>query len=576
MILLQIATDTINSTSATNGFSFFGLTLLQIEKVIIFGIIALQLFRTYRKTTNIYQLKNIFDYPLEVKNGFIEKELLNNNEATIDDIIFDEEDNSFADQIQDDDNIVKITIVKSLSDNSIMKRIEKSINTYLLNNYGANVNFSIIKDMIDREVEAKDEEINQSIPTPLYLGLAATMFGIIFGLAAMPNIEGENFIAAINILINGVKWAMVASVSGLLLTTILSSFVYKKAKNKILLNKNKQLSYLQAELLPELIKAEDTGVSGLKASLDRFAREAKSITDNVRIAAVNTGQNITDQLFVLEKVDKLDVTRITKTNLELFDRLDNNMKAFNKFSKNVSIIADISNNLKDFASRTGAIDTVANQINSSLQESQKLSRFLTEHFEKIEASGNQALKAVNYSDSHFRDAIVKLREEIDTRIAKINKNANDHESQIQEVYDTIGKKLDTITSKHLDEFKSAYSDAVPNFKKLNHLEILQPIKETLDHSFSDSKNDSYDLINQVNNIKDLLNKESNNRQDNQTLEKAISDLSVAITGKKLVVGEENKKSNIFKNIELSLRIIGWTVIIAIGVYSILSHFKLIT
>ena len=573
-MLLQTAIDTVNnSTSATNNFSLFGFTLLQIEKVIIFGIIALQLFRTFRISTNIFELSNIFNFPLEVKNGFIEKELLNSNEATIDDIIFDEEDNSFANEIENDDNIKKITIVKSLSNNPIMNRIEESINTYLLNNYGANVNFSIIKDMIDREVEAKDEEINQSIPTPLYLGLAATMFGIIFGLASMPNIEGDNFITAINILINGVKWAMVASVSGLLLTTILSSFVYKKAKSKILLNKNQQLSLLQAELLPELNKAEDSGVSGLKQSLDLFSRKATKIVDNVNIAALNTGQNIKDQLRVLEKVDQLKVTRVTKASVELFDRLDNNMIAFNKFSKNVSIIAEISENLKQFANRTGAIDTVANQIGTSLEESQKLSRFLSEHFDKIEESGNQAISAVNYSDAHFRDAIEKLTEETDNRISKINKNANDHETKLQDTYDEIGKKLNTITSQHLNEFRSAYADVVPKFEKLNHLEILKPIKESIDHSFSDSKNDSYDLINQVNNIKDLLNKESNNRQDNQNLEKAISDLSVAITGKELVVGEENKKSDIFKNIELSLRIIGWTVIITIGTYTILTHFN---
>ena len=293
--------------------------------------------------------------------------------------------------------------------------------------------------------------------------------------------------------------------------------------------------------------------------------------DNVNIAALNTGQNIRDQIKVLEKVDQLKVTRVTKASLELFDRLDNNMKAFNKFSKNVSIIADISDNLKQFATRTGAIDNVANQINTSLQESQKLSRFLTEHFEKIEDSGQQALNAVNYSDAYFRDAIEELTRETNTRISKINNSANDHEVKIQEVYDTIGEKLNTITSQHLNEFRSAYADAVPNFKKLNHLEILKPIKETLDHSFSDRKNDSYDLMEQVNNIKQHLHKEADNKQDNQQLEKAINDLSVAITGKEL----PTERSNVLKNMELSLRIIGWTVIISIGVYTILMHFKLI-
>ena len=71
--------------------------------------------------------------------------------------------------------------------------------------------------------------------------------------------------------------------------------------------------------MPELIKAEDTGVSGLKASLDRFAREATKISDKVNSAALNTGTNIKAQQDILTRVEKLDMTRISKVNLEIFD-----------------------------------------------------------------------------------------------------------------------------------------------------------------------------------------------------------------------------------------------------------------
>ena len=151
------------------------------------------------------------------------------------------------------------------SGTGIIRRIKEDINLYLLNNYGAAVNFSIIKDIIDREVDVMDEEISNSLPTPLYLGLAATMVGIIFGLFAMPELDGQHFSEGIDALVNGVKLAMLGSLSGLACTTILSSFVYKNARRQISRDKNEQISYLQATLLPELVRAEDTGVSGLKA-----------------------------------------------------------------------------------------------------------------------------------------------------------------------------------------------------------------------------------------------------------------------------------------------------------------------
>jgi len=357
------------------------------------------------------------------------------------------------------------------------------INTYLVNNYGAAVNFSIIKDIIDREVDVKDDEINQSIPTPLYLGLAATMLGIIFGLMAMPDInaDGENFTSGINSLIKGVKFAMGASLLGLILTTILSSGYYKRAKRKVQKEKNDQLSYLQAKLLPELIKAEDTGVSGLKHSLDKFSIQATKIVDNVRIASVNTNSNLFAQQKVLDRIEKLDMTKVSRVNLDLFSKLDENMDTFNKFSEYLSTMKEISLNLKDFANRTVAVDSIATQIGSSLDNSNKLTKFLTSHIEKIESSGIQALSAVNLADVHFRDAIDKLKEESDKRISIMNDNSNLHDSHLKEIYERIGKDLDKITTEHISKFQKSYEGAVPQFEQLNNLKELLPIKTTIEN-----------------------------------------------------------------------------------------------
>ena len=573
MIFLQTSSEISQSNNMPEGFSFLGISAFEIELFILIVIIIVQIYRFVRIRINIYEFKNIFETPLRVNKGYIEKELLRNNTATIEDVIFEEsEDNTITDQIVDDD-IVKITLINTSSINKVSKRVKKNINNYLLNNYGANVNFSIIKDMIDREVDVKDEGISQSIPTPLYLGLAATMSGIIFGLMSMPDINGGNFTEGINALINGVKWAMGASLLGLALTTYLSTISYKEAKQIILKAKNEQLSYLQAELLPELIRAEDTGVSGLKASLDHFAREATIIVNNVKIAALNTGENIKAQQDVLERVERLKVTRVTKASLELFDRLDNNMKAFNKFSKNVSIIDDISKNLKEFASRTVAIDSIASHINSSMDESKELTRFLTAHFEKIESAGNEALKAVDYSDSHFREAIDKLTKEIVIRISKMNENADNHDSQLREVYEKIGENLKTITSGHINEFKSVYADAVPQFHQLNHLKTLNPIQESIDANFSKNNMVSNNILGNIHEIKENLDNANTN---NKSLENVINELSMALTGKgSETINERSKLKNILKSIELPLQIMGWILIISIAVFTILSYFKVI-
>jgi len=530
MVLFQPGIDSLIVAQNTDqGYSVWFI----IEILVIVGVIIYQFYISRKIYKNILQFKEIFRDRLSVISGFIEKSDLNKKEKATGDIVFVEPEkaNEQADLFSGR-NVVKISITKTYGV-GIIQRIREAINLYLLNNYGAAVNFSIIKDIIDREVDIKDEEISNSITTPLYFGLAATMIGIIFGLFAMPESNGNHFSEGIDALINGVKLAMFGSLCGLACTTILSSVFYKNAKKNISRDRNEQISYLQATLLPELIKAEDTGVSGLKASLDRFARVATSISDNVLVAAKKTGENIVLQQEVLDKVANLDVLKISKENLELFNRLESNMIAFNKFSEYVSLMSQISDNLRDFASRTQNVDSVINQIDSSLQENKRLSQFLTSHFEKIETTGLASLKAVDLSDSHFKEAIEKLREEtentlnqafravndsashfsgaieklkeeVDNRISRLNQEASGNESKLAEIYNDIGNKLSSVTAMHINQLQAAYSNALPQFDQLSNLQMLPKIQESVSESMSklqyDSNTNSARLIEAINQL----------------------------------------------------------------------------
>ncbi len=467
-------------------WEFISKNSFTIEIYLIIFVVIIQFVFFLKALKDIWLLKNIFKHYLyEEKVNFDRI-----NQTIVDESTQDGSNERIINSKSK--NIIEISIIGTSGKNEIILRIKEMINLYLINNYGAAVNFSIIKDIIDREVDVKDEEIAQSIPTPLYLGLAATMLGIIFGLMAMPDIDaaGSNFTDGINSLIKGVKYAMGASLLGLVLTTLLSSGFYKGAKRKVQKAKNDQLSYLQAKLLPELIKAEDTGVSGLKHSLDKFSIQATHIVNDVRIASVNTGSNLEAQQRVLDKIEKLDMTKVSKINLDLFSKLDENMDAFTKFADYLSTMKEISSNLKDFANRTVAVDALTTQIGSNLKNSNNLTKFLSAHFEKIESSGNQARDAVNFADSYFRDAIDKLTKEIDERISKMNSNSNLHDSHLREIYGELGKNLNKITAEHIRSFQKSYEGAVPQFEQLNNLKELPPIKASIDSKSEALKNEA--------------------------------------------------------------------------------------
>lgn len=510
MILLQVLTDSFNTDTSeiSSGHSFW----FYFEIILIICVIIYQLYHSRKVYFSIEGLKGIFNNPIVIRNGYIEKVNLQKKEKTRENIGFVEVYNENADDLFSDQKIVKISIAETKG-KGIIKRICDDINNYLLNNYGATVNFSIIKDIIDREVDVKDEEISNSIPTPLYLGLAATMIGIIFGLFSMPELNGYHFSKGIDALIDGVKLAMFGSLSGLACTTILSSFFYKNAKKQVISEKNKQISYLQAMLLPELLKAEESGISGLKASIDRFSRDTTGMATILYNTTLKTESNlkiqneiIETQKEIIQKIESLGVTRVSKANLDLLDKLEKNIQSFNHFANYLDLMGRISLQLQDFASRTANIDSITRHIETSLSENKKLIEFLSSHFNKIENAGNAALNAVDVADSYFRDAIERLKlnmestlenlykhitessskfaeaidnlnDEIQTRIEAINQNAADHESKLSEIYNDIGIKLKSITDEHIAQLNTSFKEAVPRFDELKHLTELPAIRE---------------------------------------------------------------------------------------------------
>lgn len=461
-----------------------------IEYVIIGIVIAYQIYHTITVISQITVLKNIFSRNLFIKNAFIEKEKI--GEISI----HDANDIHFEDDIDLDeksiidisnDKVIKLSLVETNGKSHIIKSIRDGINTYLINNYGAAVNFSIIKDIIDREIDVIDNEVNQAISLPLYLGIAATIIGIIFGLFSMPTLNFEvssatdrnSFELAINALINGVKIAMIASFFGIFWTTFLSSFLYKPAKRKLQKEKNNQITYLQAKLLPELLKAEDTGVSGLKASLDKFARVATGMTDNIFQSVIKSEENLKLQNRLIAKVQKMNVNKISKYNIELFDKMDENMESFKDFSTYLVSLKQMTSQLYDFSNRTSDIDKVLKNIDSSLIQSNELTKFLSSHFQKIENSGDSALKAVGIAETHFEKAILSLNKRTENMLEKLYQSSGDHEVKLEKIYSDINKNLNQISTEYINQLKKVFDDSTLNFEKLENLEYISQINSSL-------------------------------------------------------------------------------------------------
>src|SRR5450759_4976468 len=146
---------------------------MKYEYLIIGGILIIQLIVFYNVLKRISRLKKFFP---PVKNlSIINEEFSLNDELSLraDIIALKEEHN--------DD------FLKTLS----------STNSYLVNNKGSAADFNIIRDITERHTATIENIINSTISVPLFLGLAGTFFGIIYGLSFLDFSGGENGVSVI-------------------------------------------------------------------------------------------------------------------------------------------------------------------------------------------------------------------------------------------------------------------------------------------------------------------------------------------------------------------------------------------
>lgn len=106
-----------------------------------------------------------------------------------------------------------------------MDKILTTINSYIIRSRNKALDFNMIQDIVERQVNTQEEQIRLTVGVPLYLGLMTTMIGIIVAylvcqiwriqwLVILPiMIICSN--QGITNLIGGVKIAMVASLVGL-------------------------------------------------------------------------------------------------------------------------------------------------------------------------------------------------------------------------------------------------------------------------------------------------------------------------------------------------------------------------
>lgn len=327
--------------------------------------------------------------------------------------------------------------------NSVFMSIKDSINKYLGNNSGSVIDFSLLKDAVDRHCDSIENDINTLTPVPLYCGLAGTMAGVIVGLGsllytgsitALLSSGSSNFEAAadgVNELLSGVAWAMLASICGIFLTTV-GSILFKKYKLQGESGKNTFLAWLQAKLLPELPSDISDALNRLVTNLNKFNNTFANNTGELRGALTQVNESYRIQGDIIKAVHDMDVMKMAKANVRVLQELKectDKLEVFNQY-------------LDDIHGYTDTIHTFTTQFE---RESNRL----------------HILEEIRNFFYRHKAEIAKDSADVDITL----KNAL---NAIKETAGSNTKELNSTLVQQAEEFKQILKEEKESFLKLNN------------------------------------------------------------------------------------------------------------
>lgn len=451
--------------------------------------------------------------------------------------IFPEEDEDFFLYYKNETNV--LSGIETQHKNQILQVIFKSINNYLSNNLGAVSDFHLIKDIVDRNCDSKEEEIHSQIPVPIYLGLAGTMTGILLGVGSLVftgglsdliNPTNGSGVDGIQSLLGGVALAMISSIIGIGFN-IWGSKLAKEAKIKVEKNKNTFLSWMQAELLPNISNDTSGALVRMTDNLSKFNITFSENTRNLGDTFSKVNDSYKDQASLMRAIQELNITEIATANIDVYDKLKNSTDEIEVFAKYLqktneylTIIHELSQNLGDYEKRTRVIEDAGRFF-------QRNELWLTEN---MDIASLEMKKAIERFNTRTEEYLLKLRDSLNGQILSFEDIIIEQQRRLRASLDTttdIVAQTLSKTQQTLEEGIAKQQRAFEDGLKLQQETMISAI-ENQQKLFENKFQENATLVDELKNltsIKEGVNsfKEATNKQNEKidALTKEIRNLA---------------------------------------------------
>lgn len=348
--------------------------------------------------------------------------------------------------------------------NEIFKAIVESINDYLKNNKSVS-DFHLMKDIVNRNCDSKEDEIATQIPIPLYMGLVGTMAGILIGIlylwlsggiGNLLNNESTSGADGIEALLGGVALAMISSILGIVLTTW-GSNKFKTAKTVIEKNKHKFLSWIQAKLLPTLSDNVVGAIREMTDNLHSFNDKFAINTGNLGTALQKVNESYFLQKQLMESVQRIANKDITSKNLELYNALENS-------AQEIGVFAQYMQNTNEYLENVRVLNDKLDSHENRTRTIEDIGVFFKKEIEQIEERKGAISKSVGKVDDYLKQALERLRENADFQVSELQKSIVKQQDALHQRVEEIDKIVVELGQ------LAAIKDSITNFEQVVQLQ----------------------------------------------------------------------------------------------------------
>lgn len=347
--------------------------------------------------------------------------------------------------------------IRTNHSNTTLSVIVSSINKYLDNNQNSVSDFHLIKDIIDRNCDADEEEIQTQVPMPMYFGLMGTMAGILIGVAILVISGGVNNlvtggdgaiagVSGIDSLLGGVALAMITSILGIILTTAGSTYT-KNAKVKVESSKNVFLSWMQATLLPELSSDTASAMKKLTDNLNNFNTTFSTNNKDLRNTLEVVRQASKSQAELIQKIDKLKINQIATANIDVYEALSGCSNEIGRFGQYV-------NNINNYIRTVNALAQKLDNADERVRMIEEMAVFFRDERANLDSMRGLISHTIARTDEKLCEAAEDLTKSTTEQFTALKNHFIKQTEILREVLDAEQRVLTEYLKEQNMQFKS--------------------------------------------------------------------------------------------------------------------------